>query len=183
MQSQSYDYVIVGAGTAGCTLANRLTADGKYSVLLLEAGPADKSPWIHIPLGYAKLFTNATYNWCFRTEAEPGTAGRETFYPRGKTLGGSSSINGLLYLRGQPEDYDHWADLGNRGWGWRDVLPYFIKGEGNSRGADKIIYGGYFPMGRAVDRIMNDMQDLPLKENVWPEFLRDNARKVLKLDG
>jgi choline dehydrogenase len=136
VQSQSYDYVIVGAGSAGSALANRLTADGKYSVLLLEAGPADKSPWIHIPLGYAKLFTNPTYNWCFHTEAEPGTAGRETLYPRGKTLGGSSSINGLLYLRGHPEDYDHWAELGNRGWAWGDVLPYFVKGEANVRGAD-----------------------------------------------
>lgn len=135
MESQSYDYVIVGAGSAGCTLANRLTADGKYSVLLLEAGPADKSPWIHIPLGYAKLFTHATYNWCFQTEPEPGTAGRATLYPRGKTLGGSSSINGLLYLRGHPSDYDHWEGLGNHGWGWRDVLPYFIKGERNVRGA------------------------------------------------
>lgn len=137
MEDQSYDYVIVGAGSSGCTLANRLTASGKYSVLLLEAGPPDKSPWIHIPLGYAKLFADATYNWRFHTEPEPGTGEREIFYPRGKALGGSSSINGLIYLRGQPQDYDLWEGLGNRGWGWRDVLPYFIKFESNARGASE----------------------------------------------
>jgi choline dehydrogenase len=130
-----YDYVIVGAGSAGSTLASRLTADGRYSVLLLEAGPPDSSPWIHIPLGYAKLFADPTYNWRFQTEPEAGTGDREIFYPRGKTLGGSSSINGLIYLRGQPQDYDHWRDLGNRGWGWQDVLPYFIRSERNKRGA------------------------------------------------
>jgi choline dehydrogenase len=135
MERQSYDFVIVGAGSSGCTLANRLTADGKHSVLLLEAGPKDSSPWIHIPLGYAKTFKDPKYNWCLDTEADPGMNGRSFYLPRGKTLGGSSSINGLIYLRGQLEDYDLWESLGNRGWGSRDVLPYFKKSEHNVRGA------------------------------------------------
>ncbi len=135
MDRRSYDYVIVGAGSAGCTLANRLTANGKYSVLLLEAGPKDSSPWIHIPLGYGKTFANPKYNWCLYTEADPGMDGRSLYLPRGKTLGGSSSINGLIYLRGQSQDYDLWEELGNSGWGWRDVLPYFKRSESNVRGA------------------------------------------------
>ena len=120
-----YDYVIVGAGSAGCVLANRLSADGRVSVLLLEAGPADAYPWIHIPIGYAKTMFNTDVNWCFKTEADAGMNGRQIYWPRGKTLGGSSSINGLIYIRGQREDYDRWAAAGNAGWGYADVLPYF----------------------------------------------------------
>lgn len=120
-----YDYIIVGAGSAGCVLANRLSADGRHSVLLLEAGPADTYPWIHIPIGYAKTMFNSRYNWCFHTEPEPGMNGRKIYWPRGKTLGGSSSINGLIYVRGQREDYDRWAAAGNAGWSYADVLPYF----------------------------------------------------------
>ncbi len=129
-----FDYVIVGAGSAGCVLANRLSADGKYSVLLLEAGPRDRYLWIHIPIGYAKTMFNADYNWCFYTEPDPGMNGRKIYWPRGKVLGGSSAINGLIYIRGQPQDYDRWEALGNPGWGWDDVLPYFIKSERNQRG-------------------------------------------------
>jgi len=131
-----FDYVIVGAGSAGCVLANRLTADGKHSVLLLEAGPRDSNPWIHVPLGYGRLFKEKTVNWMYQTEPEPGLNGRSVFQPRGKVLGGSSSINGLLYVRGQHEDYDRWRQHGNQGWGYDDVLPYFKKAEDQTRGAD-----------------------------------------------
>ncbi len=131
-----FDYVIVGAGSAGCVLANRLTADGKSSVLLLEAGPRDTNPWIHIPLGYGRLFKEKTVNWMYQTEPEPGLNGRNIFQPRGKVLGGSSSINGLLYVRGQHEDYDRWRQHGNLGWGYDDVLPYFKKAEDQTRGGD-----------------------------------------------
>ncbi|MGB6395411.1 MAG: choline dehydrogenase [Bradyrhizobium sp.] len=135
--ASEFDYVIVGAGSAGCVLANRLTADGKNSVLLLEAGPKDTHIWIHVPLGYGRLFKEKSVNWMYQTEPEPGLNGRQVFQPRGKVLGGSSSINGLLYVRGQPEDYDRWRQRGNAGWGFDDVLPYFKKAENQSRGADK----------------------------------------------
>src|SRR6201996_685051 len=132
-----FDYIIVGAGSAGCVLANRLTADGKNTVLLLEAGPKDSNPWIHIPLGYGRLFKEKTVNWMYQTEPEPGLNGRNVFQPRGKVLGGSSSINGLLYVRGQHEDYDRWRQRGNVGWGYDDVLPYFKKAEDQTRGGDE----------------------------------------------
>ena len=132
-----FDYIIVGAGSAGCVLANRLSADGKHSVLLLEAGPRDTNPWIHVPIGYGKLFKEKTVNWMYQTEPEPGLNGRQVFQPRGKVLGGSSSINGLLYVRGQHEDYDRWRQRGNAGWGYEDVLPYFKRAENQARGEDK----------------------------------------------
>jgi choline dehydrogenase len=131
-----FDYVIVGAGSAGCVLANRLSADGRNSVLLLEAGPKDSNLWIHVPLGYGRLFKEKSVNWMYQTEPEPGLNGRTVFQPRGKVLGGSSSINGLLYVRGQHEDYDRWRQHGNAGWGHDDVLPYFKKAEDQQRGGD-----------------------------------------------
>jgi choline dehydrogenase len=134
--TNEFDYIVVGAGSAGCVLANRLSASGSNSVLLLEAGPNDSNIWIHVPLGYGKLFKNTTVNWMYQTEPEPGLNGRTVFQPRGKVLGGSSSINGLLYVRGQHEDYDRWRQLGNAGWGFDDVLPYFKKAEDQQRGAD-----------------------------------------------
>jgi len=136
-EANEFDYVIVGAGSAGCVLANRLSADGKHSVLLLEAGPKDTNLWIHVPLGYGKLFKEKSVNWMYQTEPEPGLGGRQVFQPRGKVLGGSSSINGLLYVRGQHEDYDRWRQRGNAGWGFDDVLPYFKKAEHQQRGGDK----------------------------------------------
>ncbi len=136
-EALEFDYVIVGAGSAGCVLANRLSADGRNSVLLLEAGPKDTNLWIHVPLGYGKLFKEKTVNWMYQTEPEPGLDGRSVFQPRGKVLGGSSSINGLLYVRGQHEDYDRWRQRGNAGWGYDDVLPYFKKAENQQRGADE----------------------------------------------
>lgn len=129
-----YDYIIIGAGSAGCVLANRLTESGRYSVLLLEAGPRDTNPWIHIPLGYGKLFAEPRVNWMYQSEPEPELNGRCVFTPRGKVLGGSSSINGLVHIRGQREDFDEWARLGNSGWSYDDVLPYFRKSESFQHG-------------------------------------------------
>lgn len=146
MTDHAYDYIIVGGGTAGCVLADRLSANGKFTVLLLEAGPKDNYPWIHIPIGYAKTMFNETYNWCLYTEPEPGTHNRKMYWPRGKVLGGSSSINGLIYIRGQAEDFDRWEQLGNPGWGWNDVLPYFIALEKNERGASEL-HGADGPLG------------------------------------
>jgi choline dehydrogenase len=133
-----FDYIVVGAGSAGCVLANRLTAGGRYRVLLLEAGGHDRHIWIHIPLGYGKLFDNAKVNWLYKTEPEPELNNRRIIQPRGKVLGGSSSINGLLYIRGQHEDYDHWRQLGNTGWAFTDVLAYFKRAEDQARGADEL---------------------------------------------
>jgi choline dehydrogenase len=150
-ETLEFDYVVVGAGSAGCVLANRLSADGGHSVLLLEAGPKDNNLWIHVPLGYGRLFKEKTVNWMYQTEPEPGLDGRTIFQPRGKVLGGSSSINGLLYVRGQHEDYDRWRQHGNSGWGFDDVLPYFKKAENQERGADDFHgAGGPLPVSDLV---------------------------------
>jgi len=141
-----FDYVIVGAGTAGCVLAERLSASGEHQVLVIEAGPRDRSPWIHIPIGYGKTMFNPRYNWGFYTEPEPELNGRKVYWPRGKVLGGSSSINGLIYIRGQAEDYEAWKRQGNPGWGWDEVLPLFRRIERNERGASAY-HGGDGPLG------------------------------------
>ncbi len=132
----AYDYVIVGAGSAGCVLANRLSADPEQRVLLLEAGGRDNYIWIHIPIGYLYTQNNKRTDWCFKTEAEEGLNGRALNYPRGRVLGGCSSINGMIYMRGQARDYDRWRQLGNAGWAWDDVLPYFKRSEDFHQGAD-----------------------------------------------
>ena len=136
--AESFDYIIVGAGSAGCVLADRLTACGRYRVLLIEAGGKDRNIWIHIPLGYGKLFVNPKVNWLYASEPEPELNNRRVIQPRGKVLGGSSSINGLLYIRGQSQDFDHWRQLGNTGWSFDDVLPYFRRAEHQQRGEDEL---------------------------------------------
>jgi choline dehydrogenase len=130
------DFVVVGAGSAGCAVAARLSEDPATRVLLLEAGGEDRNRWIHIPLGFGKTFADPSVNWCYETEPDPGASNRRVFWPRGKVLGGSSSINGLVYIRGQAEDFDHWRQLGNTGWSFDDVLPYFRRSEHQMRGAD-----------------------------------------------
>ncbi|MFA3916403.1 GMC family oxidoreductase [Ruegeria hyattellae] len=137
MQTQQADYIVVGGGSAGCVLANRLSKDPANRVILLEAGPRDWNPWIHVPVGYFKTMHNPSVDWCYRTEKDEGLNGRAIDWPRGKVLGGSSSLNGLLYVRGQKEDYDRWRQMGNEGWGWEDVLPLFKRSENQERGADE----------------------------------------------
>jgi choline dehydrogenase len=130
------DFIVVGAGSAGCAVAARLSEDPATRVVLLEAGGEDKNRWIQIPLGFGKTFADPSVNWCYETEPDPGAADRRVFWPRGKVLGGSSSINGMVYIRGQAEDFDHWRQLGNTGWSFDDVLPYFKRAEHQVRGAD-----------------------------------------------
>jgi len=141
-----FDYVIVGAGSSGCVLANRLSADAGRSVALVEAGPRDKSFWIHLPIGYGRTMWDPAVNWKFHTEPEPNMAGRRIYWPRGRVLGGSSSINGLIVIRGQPQDYDRWANSGARGWSWNEVLPYFVKLENNADFAGDQLHGTNGPL-------------------------------------
>src|ERR1700674_4846490 len=132
--AEIYDFIVTGAGSAGCPVAARLSESGRYRVLLLEAGGPDRNPWIHIPLGYGKTITDPRVNWCYETE--PDLNRRRFYWPRGKVLGGSSSINGLVYIRGQAQDFDHWRQLGNTGWSFDDVLPYFKRAEDKVGGGD-----------------------------------------------
>jgi choline dehydrogenase len=134
--AETYDYIVTGAGSAGCVLAARLTESGRYRVLLLEAGGRDNKFWIHVPMGYAKTFVDPKVNWKFESEPEEELNGRTMYQPRGKVLGGTSSINGMIYMRGNSADYDQWRQLGNEGWDYDSVLPYFRKAEDNERGAD-----------------------------------------------
>jgi len=135
--SEEFDYIVIGAGSAGCVVAGRLGETGRFRTLLLEAGGGDGYPWIHIPMGYAKLYANPRVNWCFHSEPEPELEGRRLFQPRGKVLGGTGSINGMIYMRGQREDFDGWQELGCAGWSYADVLPHFRKAEHQERGADE----------------------------------------------
>ncbi|MEY2883424.1 MAG: hypothetical protein RL490_1148 [Pseudomonadota bacterium] len=134
---ESFDYIIVGAGTAGCVLANRLTADGKTRVLLLEAGGSDRTLWIQLPIGYGRTYFDSRVNWMYDTEAVPGLGGRSSYWPRGKVIGGSGSINAMVHVRGQRGDFDDWAAAGNPGWAWNDVLPWFIRSEDHDHGASE----------------------------------------------
>lgn len=141
-----FDFVIVGAGSSGCVLANRLSADGTTTVAVVEAGPRDTSFWIHLPVGYGRTMWDPAVNWKFQTEPEPNMDGRRIYWPRGRVLGGSSSINGLIVIRGQPEDYDRWARAGAPGWAWNDVLPYFVKLESNADLAGDQLHGTSGPL-------------------------------------
>ncbi len=132
-----FDTIIVGAGSAGCVLAEQLSQDGRQSILVLEAGPGDRRFWIHVPLGYGKNYYNRSVNWAYETEPDPGLGNRSDYWPRGKVLGGSSSINAMVFIRGHAQDYDDWRDAGNPGWGWQDVLPHFRAIEDNQAGADE----------------------------------------------
>ena len=134
LQNLKADFIIVGAGSAGSVLAERLTANGRYSVLLLEAGGDDRRFFVQMPLGYGELFYDRAVNWGYLTEADPGLAGRQDYWPRGKLLGGSSSVNAMVYIRGHQADYDEWRASGNIGWGWDDVLPAFRAIEDNEAG-------------------------------------------------
>ena len=156
-----HDYIVVGAGSAGCVLAARLSEDPATRVLLLEAGGKDSNPWIHIPVGYFKTMHNPATDWRYRTEPEPWLNGRSLDWPRGKVLGGSSSINGLLYVRGQPQDFDHWRQLGNAGWSFDDVLPYFIRAEDQQRGASEW-HGTGGPLA---------VSDMRMRRNVCDAFI------------
>ncbi|WP_112324321.1 GMC family oxidoreductase [Oceanibium sediminis] len=151
-----YDYIIVGGGTAGCVLANRLSADPKTRVLLLEAGGTDNYHWVHIPVGYLYCIGNPRTDWMMKTAPEPGLNGRSLVYPRGKVLGGCSSVNGMIYMRGQAADYDHWRQLGNTGWGWDDVLPYFLKSE-DHHGGDSALHRGGGPWKVSKQRLSWDI--------------------------
>lgn len=167
-----FDYIVVGAGSAGCVIANRLSEDSRNNVALIEAGGRDSSPWIHIPVGYFKTMGNPNTDWCYKTEPDPGLNGRSIQWPRGKVLGGSSSINGLLYVRGQSEDFDHWRQLGNIGWSWSDVLPHFQRSEswdeksGETRGHDG-------PLAVSRTRITREIVDLWLDAAVAAGYSRN----------
>ncbi len=156
--TSQFDYVVVGAGSAGCVVANRLSSDPSTRVLLLEAGGKDRNPWIHIPVGYFKTMHNPATDWCYVTEPEPELDSRALDWPRGKVLGGSSSINGLLYVRGQARDYDHWRQLGNTGWSFEDVLPCFKRAEDQERGANAW-HGAGGPLAVSDMRVRRDVCD------------------------
>lgn len=170
-QDPTYDYIVIGAGSAGCVLANRLSEDPDVTVLLLEAGGRDWNPWIHVPVGYFKTMHNPASDWCYMTEPDAGINNRQLQWPRGKVLGGSSSLNGLLYIRGQKEDYDAWAASGNTGWDYATVLPYFRKSECQSRGADD--YHG-------VDGPLH-VSDLRLRREIAERFI--DAAKYIGIPG
>jgi choline dehydrogenase len=133
----TYDYIVTGAGSAGCAVAARLSETGRHRVLLLEAGGEDRYPWIHVPMGYGHLFSNPRVNWMYESEPEPELEGRSMYQPRGKVLGGTSSINGMVYMRGTPSDYDNWRQRGCEGWDYDGVLPFFKKAEHQERGPDE----------------------------------------------
>ena len=182
-----YDFIIVGAGSAGCVLANRLTESGRHRVLLLEAGGSDRRFWIRTPIGYGRTFYDKRVNWMYLTEPDPGTGGRVSYWPRGKVLGGSSSINAMVYIRGQVGDFDDWKAAGNPGWGWADVLPYFKKAENNAFGADDYhAVGGPLDVAdvsrraciRSARSISHGLRGARLRDRAGPERRARRVRRA-----
>ncbi|MBS0192682.1 MAG: choline dehydrogenase [Proteobacteria bacterium] len=177
-----FDYIIVGAGSAGCVLAHRLSEDPAVKVLLLEAGPRDWHPFIHMPAGLAKLVNKKGVNWDYTTEPVPGMDGRRFWWPRGKVLGGSSSINAMCYIRGNPRDYDQWAQLGAVGWDWDCLLPYFKRAEGNQRGGDAL-HGGDGPLKVSDLRYVNELSTVFIDAATQAGFARNPDFNGAAQDG
>ena len=169
-----YDYIIIGAGSAGCVLANRLSADSSKKVLIIEAGPEDKSQLIHVPLGMAGLPRSHHLNWQFGTEPEAELEGRRLYWPRGKTHGGSSSINAMVYIRGHKADYDGWAALGNKGWSYDEILPYFIKAESNQVIKNNPLHGNDGPLTVEKHRTLNPLSDVFVKAGQDAGYAKNN---------
>ena len=171
--ADTYDYIVTGAGSAGCVLASRLSESGRYRVLLLEAGGKDSNPWIHVPLGYARTFFDPRVNWMFDSEPEPNLNNRVMYQPRGKVLGGTSSINGMIYMRGNHADYDEWRQRGCEGWDYDSVLPYFRKAEDNERGESEF-HGAGGPL-----RVSNQPYEWEIGKLLLQACIRPAFRAIL----
>ena len=177
-----FDYVIIGAGSAGCVIANRLSADPSVTVALIEAGGKDRYPWIHIPVGYFKTMGNPKMDWCYKTQPDPGLNGRSINWPRGKVLGGSSSINGLLYVRGQPQDFDHWRQLGNTGWSWDEVMPLFKRAE-NWEGKSSLNRGQGGPLNVSENNVNREVIDAWVEAAVTAGYKRTDDYNLEDQEG
>ena len=182
MDRETFDFIVTGAGSAGCAVAARLSESGRYRVLLLEAGQRDSNPWIHIPIGYHKLYTHNKLNWKFESEPVAGLNGRTSYQPRGKMLGGSSSLNGMVYMRGTPADYDGWRQRGCVGWDYASVLPYFRKAEDQERGESEF-HGVGGPLKVTNNRFRNEIVEAVIKAATEAGVPRNNDFNGATQDG